>query len=450
MNRYLASLVLFAFTLTACAPLALQEEPTRVPTAPFPTNLPATVPPTTAPPTFTPQAPATATPAPATPTEAPFLPEGTPLPHLSAGEAITITTIHMLDATTGWAFGGAESVTFGTGDHVLRTRDGGQTWQDVTPPEPIPVDQLTGTAVGYFADADTAWVAYSYYSPSGVHVVWRTSDGGATWQASAPIDISGMGDYFSPSDIQFLDAQTGYMLVHLGAGMNHDYVVVMKTTDGGAGWTPLFDPLNDAFPQSCGKTGMAFADFQTGWVTGNCNGVAPILYFQQTTDGGKTWQPVELTPPASAPADLFTRDDVFCGTESPVWAGQTLRVAVVCRDLNFTATNYLYSTGDDGAGWSVSALPVYEAFGSLMFLDENIGWAMGVPAGGSGPQRDVYQTRDGGQTWTKVRSVNWRGQFNFVDEQTGWAVAQSEEGLALVFTTDGANRWQVAAPQITP
>jgi hypothetical protein len=44
--------------------------------------------------------------------------------------------------------------------------------------------------------------------------------------------------------------------------------------------------------------------------------------------------------------------------------------------------------------------------------------------------------------------VNWDGQFSFVDASNGWAVAQAEEEIALVRTTDGGRIWQMIEPQI--
>jgi len=57
----------------------------------------------------------------------------TPIPPLTVGEPVTITSIHMITELGGWAIGGDQD----PGDHVLRTLDGGETWADVTPPEPI-------------------------------------------------------------------------------------------------------------------------------------------------------------------------------------------------------------------------------------------------------------------------------------------------------------------------
>ena len=138
------------------------ELPTLAPTQPQATQLPPTAPPpspTAVPPTET-SAPA-ATPtlaASPTSTSAPTIaPAENPIAHLSVGTPLTITAIHMNDAQSGWATGGAVNI----GDHVFRTSDGGNTWKDVTPPEPAPPPDSPIRAVGYFMDANTAWVAYN-------------------------------------------------------------------------------------------------------------------------------------------------------------------------------------------------------------------------------------------------------------------------------------------------
>ena len=65
----------------------------------------------------------------------------------------------------------------------------------------------------------------------------------------------------------------------------------------------------------------------------------------------------------------------------------------------------------------------------------------------SATPHDLFQTRDGGQTWTKVKTLNWSGPLDFVDEQNGWAVAQAGEAVALVQTTDGGQTWREIKPQ---
>jgi photosystem II stability/assembly factor-like uncharacterized protein len=162
------------------------------------------------------------------------------------------------------------------GDHVLFTTDGGSTWKDVTPPESEAASGDRKTAIGFFQDAKTAWVTYANYVgypvPTQV-VVWHTADGGAIWQASQPLDVQGLSEIFVPSDLQFVLGQTGWLLVHVGVGMNHDYVALYHSLDGGINWSRILDPYNDGGIQSCTKSAMLFTDLTHGWLTGDCNGV---------------------------------------------------------------------------------------------------------------------------------------------------------------------------------
>ncbi len=109
-------------------------------------------------------------------------------------------------------------------------------------------------ATGFFQDAHTAWVTYAIGGGTPVPtqpVVWHTTDGGATWTASQPLDVTGLAEIYVPSELQFVAGQTGWLLVHVGAGMNHDYVALYRSTDGGATWTRILDPYNDGGIQSC-------------------------------------------------------------------------------------------------------------------------------------------------------------------------------------------------------
>ncbi len=118
-------------------------------------------------------------------------------PPLSSGEAIRITTIHMISETSGWAIGHQES----QHDHILRTFDGGDTWIDISPPEPLP--KFIGSllkATAYFIDNDYAWVVYTQPTmQSGKNAfIWYTSNGGIDWGASASLPLTRSESFFEP------------------------------------------------------------------------------------------------------------------------------------------------------------------------------------------------------------------------------------------------------------
>ncbi|MEJ2354082.1 MAG: hypothetical protein P8Y03_30265, partial [Anaerolineales bacterium] len=155
---------------------------------------------------LTPAAPLTGLPTRSAPTTAPASPSpATPLPYLNY--------LAMQDAKTGWALGEKA---------VLRTTDGGGRWQEVSPDEmPEPQYGLQG----FFMDAATAWLLVSASSGSNSGMLYCTSDAGDTWQATQVP--------FAGGDLQFMDAQNGWVMADRGVAAGPQAVDIYHTADGG-------------------------------------------------------------------------------------------------------------------------------------------------------------------------------------------------------------------------
>lgn len=426
-RTFLPALAILSIILAGCASPSSINQPTTIPT-----QVPATQTPQ---PTNTSVSPSP-TPIIASPTATP--PEN-PIQHFPAGQEFTITSIHMIDATRGWGIGGLA----GVGDHVLYTTDGGSTWKDVTPPEEEAVSGERKIAIGYFQDANTSWVTYAINTGNPVPtqaVVWRTSDGGASWQTSQPLDLSGLSEIYYPSDLQIISGQSGWLLVHVGVGMNHDYVVLYRTSDGGVSWSRILDPYNDGGIQSCTKTAMLFTDATHGWLTGDCNGVKAGVELFNTTDAGSTWQEVTLPAPSSAPT-LFSDMNVACGSYDPFFFGNDLgHLSVRCSNFSstqITYSYYIYTTQNGGGTWTAASYPG----NALYFFSADTGWALA---------NKIQLTSDGGKTWTPISDVTWTPQMNFISEEIGWAVATVGQEVALVKTDNGGAKWTILIPTIGP
>ncbi len=436
MSRPKSLLLMLALLLGGCAPLQ-RETPTSPQEGEVPlevTATPSKIPTLPMPATATPLPSPTGTPVPPTPGVA--MPPGPYFPFLLASRPITITTIQMLDPQTGWGIGYQ-----GTGsEHILVTTDGGQTWSDRTPREPKSHKRLVASA--YFANKQNAWVIYTPEGrppPEKPALVWRTTDGGQTWLPSRPLPTEGMEAFFIPAGFAFTDSQNGWLLVHIDAGMSHDYSYLFTTSDGGENWQRIADPYGVGL-QSLYNTGLAFADDQFGWVTKDNLGVMMGAFFEQSTDGGVTWDVVFLPSP---PEIDWINEPNRCATQAPVFlTSQAGAMIVNCQLFQSNAPEvtdtltYIYTTPDRGQTWQHARLP--STVNSLLFLNETTGWAFG---------REHFKTTDGGLSWVAVKSVNWDGQFSFVDEQRGWAVARNNDEIALVHTEDGGKTWQLLEPR---
>jgi photosystem II stability/assembly factor-like uncharacterized protein len=377
---------------------------------------------------------------------------GPAIRHLKSGQKIDITYIHMQDANQGWGIGGLSQAS----DHVFRTQDGGNTWHDVTPPQPAPAPGDAVAALGYFKDASTGWVAYGPPADSsGVPpfmLVWSTQNGGSSWTYSAIDTSSANAVVFSPKYMEFTDNQNGRLMVVLGGGMMHEYVVIYATHDGGATWTDLPDSLwaSGDDIQSFAKTGMVFVDSQNGWLTRDAQGVDSAPHVFYTSDGGMTWTRIDLPAPAGTTGWF---DNNACGMYYPfVLSPASAIFAMKCLDTSTYKIqhDYLYSTGDGGHTWQSSPLPadftIPDLGGALYFSDAQTGFAFG---------RRIYRTSNGGQTWTFVQQVYWDGQFSVVSPSLVWAAVVSYDAsfnkqVALVKTIDGGATWALLKPIVAP
>jgi photosystem II stability/assembly factor-like uncharacterized protein len=349
------------------------------------------------------------------------------IPHLTSPQLVTISSIHMLDVATGWAIGWAEPGE----DHILFTDDGGNSWTDRTPPEsaaPSIGDQKGASA--FFFDENLAWVRYLDST-----IVWRTKDSGLSWEAGDELDVDiRIPVDIAPPSIQFVNPETGWVMIYLESGMSHDWIVLYQTKNGGLTWELLLHPSEDSDLMGCCKTGILFHDANTGIVT---FGIGPYTapHFSLSIDGGKTWSftPLDVSQIGS-PAAEFTN----CEAHSPhIFTSGLIRLGMICTTYSEPeeVRNFVYSSGNEGETWNFETYPG----GTLQFLNQQIGWAL---------DREIYRTIDGGVTWSLMTNVNWDAQFSFISENQGWAVARSGDEIGLVMTEDGGKTWELLEPEV--
>jgi photosystem II stability/assembly factor-like uncharacterized protein len=165
------------------------------------------------------------------------------------------------DGETIWAGTGennsSRSSYAGTG--VYRSTDGGATWQHLGLAE----TEHTGRIVLHPDDPETAWVAAigALYSPGPDRGVYKTTDGGQTWTQTLFVnENAGAIDLvIDPSDPDVLYASAwertrrAWDFIEAGAGSG-----IYKSTDGGATWALVTTPAS-GFPTGAevGRIGLA-------------------------------------------------------------------------------------------------------------------------------------------------------------------------------------------------
>jgi photosystem II stability/assembly factor-like uncharacterized protein len=338
-----------------------------------------------------------------------------PSPPNAVANSGQIAAMHFFSPNAGWIL---------TGEKLLMTRDGGAHWRDITPGPREPPRIQIGTA--RFLDPDRGWTGVVGGFGTQSVQIFRTTDGGTTWQLSQVT----VNDPLSMS-FDFVDPQHGWMVVATQttngiAGFGQ----LSQTADGGATWTALPSPPSGH--------AVRFINLRTGWTVGGAN-------FDQlfvTHDGGESWQQQRVpVPPAYADTSPALGFPAFVDS----WLGV---LPVMFAD----GSVQLDVSVDGGATWGIDAAraplfirhPPYgqsEAPLPATFLGN------GVMAVVLGPELKV---RTGG-TWASVKPRGFDSihQIEFVNPRAGWAVRSTAACRTCVFvsqqellrTVDGGRTW---------
>jgi photosystem II stability/assembly factor-like uncharacterized protein len=170
----------------------------------------------------------------------------------------------------------------------------------------------------------------------------------------------------------------------------------------------------------------SFIGSNNAWISGTSGEVC------ETKDAAISWQTQTVMPNGD-----FT--NVYFINEQTGW---------LVGYLGGETGTQVHRTDDGGKSWRkypISGMSIE----SLYFLDSNEGWAVGSEASSKAAkgsmQGVLLHTRDGGQSWDRVKLPNEERSFDrihFTDKANGWLIGRN----SIYRTGDGGRSWQAVSP----
>jgi len=230
-------------------------------------------------------------------------------------------------------------------------------------PQPQAGDTYQNVVV---ADSGTAWI-------NGYQPLWKSTNLGKSWAKDTITSSYGLPNVLAASSSRTLIYGT-------------DVGKIIRTTDGGASWTKVFDdPTVTGFIND-----LEMLDSLQGYAIGDPPNSTKRPGFLRTTDGGATWEPVVTNLPEG--------DIQYKG-----------RTDFVSPRMGWTIVwnDGIFKTTDGGQSWTrIYAEPIPD---NVFFLNDSVGFftSFALP-----PASGLYKTTDGGLTWeqkshSKVAWVRW-------------------------------------------
>ncbi len=223
---------------------------------------------------------------------------------------------------------------------LVWTADGGASWNDRSPGQE-PVQAAT------FLDQERGWLVIAPNAAQPSFTIWRTTDGGLTWQGAPLTAASGMLLDARVVALDFVSPLEGWLALKLASSANFNRGVLYHTTNGGLSWDERSLP---------GGGSIDFVTETNGWTLAGPQG--DELY--QTQDGGRTWLPVD----AASTAPLGMRNPLrssLPGAAGISYVNSATAWAFTrtgeCDSQRCTSSSTLWRTLDGGVRWVQVALP---------------------------------------------------------------------------------------------
>ncbi|MHB1980508.1 MAG: WD40/YVTN/BNR-like repeat-containing protein [Sulfobacillus sp.] len=299
----------------------------------------------------------------------------------------------LVNPSTGYAVG--DTYPLADPPFVVKTTDGGASWQQVWP-APAPVRD-----VSFY----TAFAGFGLGLPSDARVLLHTTNGGGSWSRVGTVPPQ-------PVAISFTSATHGYVST-LTSG-------VLVTTDGGRQWTQVANLGSAPSPTAF------LAAFPTGQVFAQLTS-SPTVVVQEL---GRTAIPQSFSWPRPGTAMHI----LSFPTPSYGFYGQW--------DVPGQTGGTLYATANGGATWHPVTTWGAETLYALAFSSPEDGKVLLGTYGGPGT---LFSTTTGGRAWTRVGTIS-AGSANlfgtslrmqFMTANDGWILT----GSGLLRTTDGGASW---------
>jgi photosystem II stability/assembly factor-like uncharacterized protein len=280
----------------------------------------------------------------------------------------------------------------GAGSTILRTDDGGLSWQKFI----VGSDTLDFRDIDAI-DAQTAYVMSIGNGPASR--IYKTTDGGTTWKVQ----------FRNKDEKAFLDAMSFWDANHgiaFGDSVDKQFYI-LTTADGGRTWSrvpatnlPPAQGNEGAFAAS--GTNIALFGKSHAWIGTGAAAKSRVL---RTTNGGRTWQ-VADTPLASGPSSgIFSI--AFRDAKHGVIAGGDYK-------KESEAVDNLAVTSDGGVTWTL--VKGLSGFRSVVAYVPGMKTPALIALGPSGGDYSL----DDGRTWQPIDGPGF-DTFSFVrGKQLGW------------------------------
>lgn len=144
--------------------------------------------------------------------------------------------------TEGWMVSGHFSGVASALNYVYQTSDGGKTWKEVSNPNDVYSEHLTGVG---FANKDTGFLGYRYFSDDGPVIYW-TKDQGQSWERLSISLPEKLNQYKKNPLSPIFNGEQGLFPIAL-IDKNSEFVgtIYLTSTDSGLTWE--YDEKHDSY-----------------------------------------------------------------------------------------------------------------------------------------------------------------------------------------------------------